>query len=51
MRAALYRQDLHGATINLAFHPVPEVTLTPRGPDHAAACLLPSQNPERTTPE
>jgi len=51
MRAALDRQDLHGATINLAFRPVPEVTLTPRGPDHAAACLLTSQNPERTTPE
>jgi oligopeptide/dipeptide ABC transporter ATP-binding protein len=49
MRAALDRQDLRGPTLDLAFRPVPEVTLTPRGPDHAAACLLTVQDPERTT--
>jgi oligopeptide/dipeptide ABC transporter ATP-binding protein len=51
MRDALDTQDLRGTTLDLAFRPVPEVTLTPRGPDHAAACLLTAQDPERTTIE
>jgi len=45
MRAAIYRQELRGPTLDLAFGRVPEVTLTPRGPDHAAACLLTAQEP------
>jgi len=49
MRAALDRQELRGTTLDLAFRPVPEVTLTARGPDRAAACLLTAQDPERTT--
>ena len=49
MRAALDRQELRGPTLDLAFRPVPEVTLTARGPDRAAACLLTAQDPERTT--
>jgi peptide/nickel transport system ATP-binding protein len=40
MRDALERADATGTHVDVAFRPVDDVELTPRGPDHHAACVL-----------
>ncbi|MFP5331906.1 MAG: oligopeptide/dipeptide ABC transporter ATP-binding protein, partial [Acidimicrobiia bacterium] len=40
LREALVESKLDGRRLHLRFEPVPEVTLTRRGPDHVAACVL-----------
>jgi oligopeptide/dipeptide ABC transporter ATP-binding protein len=40
LKSALRTAEAKGKTLRLAFDPVEEVTLTRRGPDHQAACLL-----------
>jgi len=40
MRDALERADVNGTRVEVAFRPVDDIELTPRGPDHHAACVL-----------
>ena len=40
MRAALDELAVQERTVRIRFHPVEEVQLTRRGPDHVAACVL-----------
>ena len=40
MRDALERTDATGTRVDVAFRPVGDVELTPRGTDHHAACVL-----------
>jgi oligopeptide/dipeptide ABC transporter ATP-binding protein len=40
MRAATEELEVDGRTLRVRFRPVEEVTLRPRGPNHAAACVL-----------
>lgn len=40
MRQAMTELVHDGASVRIRFEPVPEVVLTPRGPDHVAACVL-----------
>lgn len=40
MRAALEEMRVDDRTVAIRFNPVPEVELTPRGPEHEAACVL-----------
>jgi oligopeptide/dipeptide ABC transporter ATP-binding protein len=47
MRAALEELAVAGTTVRVRFREVPPVTLTARGPDHVAACVLdPATLPE-----
>ena len=54
MREALDKLELQDRKVSIRFHPVPEVVLTRRGPDHIAACVLnrppqPMRQGERVT--
>jgi oligopeptide/dipeptide ABC transporter ATP-binding protein len=40
MRAAMEAVSVDGREVRIRFHPVDEVALTQRGPDHVAACVL-----------
>ncbi|MGI9647861.1 MAG: oligopeptide/dipeptide ABC transporter ATP-binding protein, partial [Acidimicrobiia bacterium] len=50
MRAALEQVTVDGSRIRIEFAPVDEVTLTARGPDHIAACVL-DRSDRRKGPE
>lgn len=40
MRSALEKLEVDDRTVSIRFNTVPEVELTPRGPEHEAACVL-----------